>query len=78
MYYTSNERGYFTLSTGILHSENKHESKKRYTEMCFFDLNFSVFHISTNNVLGNLKLCIHVGNMHVKGTVFSFYILVFI
>ena len=30
MYYTSNERDYTSLSTGIFVSENKHESKKIY------------------------------------------------
>ena len=69
MYYTSNERDYFTLSTGIHNSEDRHESRKMYTEIYFFYLNFSVVHISTNNVPGSLKFCIQVGNMHVEGTV---------
>ena len=69
MYYTSNERDYSSLSNGIFISENKHESKKTYTEMYFFDLNFSIVHISTNNVNGSLKFGIHVSNIHVEGTV---------
>ena len=44
---------------------------KKYTcmEMYFFDLHFSIVHISTNNVIGSLKCCIHVVNIHVEGTV---------
>ena len=33
MYYTSNERTYFSLSPGIFNSTNKHESTKRYEKM---------------------------------------------
>ena len=36
MYYTSNDRDYSALSTGIFISENKYESKNMYREMCFF------------------------------------------
>ena len=35
MYYTSNDRDYSALSTGIFISENKHESKNMYREMFF-------------------------------------------
>ena len=48
MYHTSNERDYYSLSTGIFFSENKHESKKRYREMYFLDLKFLIVHISTH------------------------------
>ena len=51
MYYTSNERDYYSLSTVIFISENKHESKQIYREMYFFDLSFSVVHISSNNFI---------------------------
>ena len=37
--------------------------------MYFFDLNCLIVHISTNNVIVGLKFCIHVGNIHVEGTV---------
>ena len=37
MYYISNERYNSSLSTGIFISEKKHESKKKYTKMYFFD-----------------------------------------
>ena len=37
--------------------------------MYFFYLNFSIIHISTNNVIGGLTLCIHVGNIKVEGNV---------
>ena len=38
MYYTSNERDYFSLSTGISNSQNKHKSKEMYpvTQKCTF------------------------------------------
>ena len=41
---------------------------------------FSIVHISSNNVLGSLKLCMHVGNINVEGTVSQifFHFLVFI
>ena len=51
--------------------------KKEYKEMIFFYLNLSIVHISTNNVIAGLKFCIHVGNIHVEGTVskiFSLYL----
>ena len=67
MYYTSNERDYSSLSNGIFISENKHESKNKYTEMYFFDLNLSIVRISTNNVNGSLKFGIHVTNVNVEG-----------
>ena len=41
MYYTSNERNYFSLSAGIFNSENKHESTTKYKKMfCFFTFIF--------------------------------------
>ena len=51
MYYASNERDYYSLSTGIFFSESKHESKKTYRDKYFLDFNFSIVHISTNNTL---------------------------
>ena len=52
------------------------KAKEIYREMYFFDWNFSIVHISTNNVIESLKFCIHLGNIHVEGTVsqiFSLY-----
>ena len=69
MYYISNERDYFQLSAELFNSENKHKSKQIYTEMYLFYFYFLIVHISSNNVLGSLKLCMHVGNTYVKGTV---------
>ena len=56
------------------------KAKEIYREMYFFDWNFSIVHTSTNNVIESLKFCIHLGTIHVEGTVsqISFYILVFI
>ena len=38
-------------------------------ERYFLDFYFSIVHISSNNVLGSLKLCMHVSNILVEGTV---------
>ena len=45
-----------------------------------FDFYFSIVHMSSNNVFGSLNICMHVGNIHIKGTVsqIHFLILVFI
>ena len=66
-------RHQISLYADIFDSENKHKSK-RY----FFYFYFSIVHISSNNVLGSLKLYMHVGNIHVEGTVsqMCFHILV--
>ena len=69
MYYTSNEWEYSSLSIDIFISENEHESKILYTEIHFFYLNFSIVHILTNNVVEDLRFCIHIGNIHAEGTV---------
>ena len=71
MYCTSNDRDYSALSTGTFISENKHESKNMYRKMYFFDLKFSFVHILTNNVIGSLKMCIHLGNIHVWSGLYS-------
>ena len=76
MYYASNERDYFALSAGIVHFEKKHKSEKKYTEMYFSDPFFpSIIHISTNNVIGSVKCCTHVGNIHIEGTVSQIFFL---
>ena len=69
MYYTSNERDYFSLSADISNDEKKHRNEKIYTEMYFFDFHFSIVHISPSNVIGSLKFCMHVDNIYVEGTV---------
>ena len=69
MFYTSNERDSFSLYADIFDSEKKHKSKKIYMERYFFYFYFLIVHISSNNVIGSLKLCMHVGNIHVEGTV---------
>ena len=68
IYYTSNERDYFSISADISNSENKYRSKKIYTEMYFFYFYFSIVHISSNDVYGSLKFCMHVGNIYAEGT----------
>ena len=67
MYYTSNERDYF--SADISNDKNKHKNEKIYTEMYFFDFYFSIVNISQSNVFGSLKLCMHVDNIYVEETV---------
>ena len=67
MFYTSNERDYYFLSNCVFISENKHDSKKKYRELYFFYLNFSIVHISTN--IGSLNFFVDLGNIHVEGTV---------
>ena len=37
--------------------------------MYLFDFYFSIVHISSNNVFDSLEFCMHVGNIHVEGTV---------
>ena len=68
MFYTSNERDYCSLSVDIFDSENKYKSKKICKERYFFYFYFSIVHISSNNVLGSLEFCMHVGNIHVEET----------
>ena len=49
--------------------------RSHMTKTQFFHFYFSNVHISVNNEFGNVKLCIHVANIHVEGTVsqiFSF------
>ena len=43
--------------------------KKMYAKKVIFDLYFSIVHISTNNVLGNLTFCEHLDNIPLEGTV---------
>ena len=84
MHYTSNERNYFSLSVGILDSENKHESKEIYEEMYFLNLRHSSlnsnilityvsFHISN---LYNER-AIHVKKITVKKIIFEYISLCF-
>ena len=42
IYYTSNERVYFSLSTGVLDYKNIHESTQLFIKKLIFDLYFSV------------------------------------
>ena len=54
-YYTSNERVYFSLSTGVLDYKNIHKSTKLFMKKLIFDLYFSIVHISINVALNYLK-----------------------
>ena len=80
LWYTSNERCYFSLSIDISNYKSKWKSRKWDLEKLFFDFHFLIVYISTNNVLYALKLWVYVGNIHFEGTVsqmvilgFSFY-----
>ena len=69
MHYTSNERDMFSLSIDIYENENKTKFLKWCTKKYFFNLYFSIVHISTNNMPDNLRFCIHVDNIPPEGTV---------
>ena len=74
-YNTPKEREHFFLSSVRCNFENRYKSEKPYDKNSFFHFYFSNVHISVNNEFGNVKLCIHVANIHVEGTVsqiFSF------
>ena len=51
MYYTSNERVYFSLSIDVSNFENKYGGRKWYLKRSFLLLLFLIVHISTNIVL---------------------------
>ena len=69
MHYTSNERDYFSLSIHVFYLKNKCENRKWYQETLFFYFYFSNLYISTNYALDGLRFYMHVGTIHVKGTV---------
>ena len=66
MYYTSNERDYFCLSADIYNPENKHKSENNICKCIFFHFYCSTVHISSNDVPGSLKPCMHVDNIHLE------------
>ena len=55
MYYTSNERDYFSLSIDVSNFENKYGGRKWYLKRYFFYFLFLIVNISTNIVLDGLK-----------------------
>ena len=69
MHYTSNERHMFSPSIDIYGNENTTKTLKWCAKMYFFNFYFSILHISSNNRPGNLRVCIHVDNIHPEGTV---------
>ena len=75
MYYTSNERDYFSLSTHVFHFENECENGKWYLKNLFFYFYFSIVHISTNYALDSLRFWMHVSNIAVEGTVSQIFVL---
>ena len=68
MYYTSNERDYFSLSIDVSNFENKYGGRKWYLKRSFLLLLFLIVHISTNIVIDDLKFWLHVPNLHFEGT----------
>ena len=56
IYYTSNERDHFSLSTDIFNFMNRYRSRKWYMKKYSFIFYFLVVHISTNNLLYGLTL----------------------
>ena len=75
MCYTSNERGYFSLSIHIFHFENRFENRKWYLKNLFLYFYFSIVHISTNYALDGLRFCMHVRKIQVEGTVSQIFVL---
>ena len=69
MHYTSNVREMFSLPTDIYRNENLMTFLNWYAK-CFFNFYILIIHSSIiNNVLCNLKLCIHVHSIHVEVSV---------
>ena len=75
MYYTSNERVYFSLSIDASNFENKYGGRKWYLKRSFILLLYLIVPISTNIVLDGLKFWLHVPNMHAEGTVSQIFYL---
>ena len=74
MLYTSIERDSSSLSIHVFFFENKCENSKWYMRTIFFYFYFSNVHISTNYALDGLRFCMHVGNIHVEGTVSQIFV----
>ena len=66
MFYSSNERDSFLCMLVYLILRINIKVKKYIWKGFFYDFYFSIVHISSNNVLGSLKLCMHVGNILVS------------
>ena len=49
--------------------------KKLHAKKGIFNLYFSIVRISTNNVLGRLKLCMYLNNIPLEGTVSQIFYL---
>ena len=75
MHCISNERYIFTLLTDTFKLENNTKFKKWCTKKGIFNLYFSVVRISSNNVLGSLKFCMHLHNTPLEGTVSQIFYL---
>ena len=74
-YDTPKERECFALSSMRCTFENRYRIEIQYDKNSFFRFYFSNVHISVNNEFENVKLGIHVANIHVEGRVsqiFSF------
>ena len=69
IYDTPKEREYLSLSSDRCNFENIFKSEKQYDKISFFHFYFSNLHISVNNEFENVKLGIHVDNIHVEGIV---------
>ena len=68
MFYASNERHHSSLSIDVFNSEKRYKVLILYAKYYNFVIIFSIVHISTNNVLNNLKCCVVVDNTYFEGT----------
>ena len=68
-YDTPKKREYFSLFSVRCTFEIRYKSEKQCDKNSFLHFYFSNVHISVNNEFENVKLGIHVANIHVEGTV---------
>ena len=69
MYYTSNDGDILLYLLVYLFLRINMKAKICIGKGLFFYLKLSIVYISTNNVIGSLKACVHLGNTHGEGTV---------
>ena len=72
-YNTPKEWEYFSVPSKRFDFENRYTSEKQCDKNSLFHFYFSNVHISANNELENVKLGIHIANIHVEGTVSQFF-----
>ena len=72
-YYVSNEREYFSLSNDINNSLiNASKLREKVIKKLFYHFYFLNSDFSVNIHVKVMKFCMHVTNIHMKGTVSDF------